>query len=81
MALYPNATDDDIVKRESAAADSSIMLSWWTDGQTAKRCNIKAYDAQRELQATPQNDVKLFTGNIIGSHNDKPHKFETPGKA
>jgi hypothetical protein len=43
---------------------------------------IPAYDTvNRGNTGEARSNVVLFASKIIGCHNDKPARFETPGKA
>jgi hypothetical protein len=72
-----NVTDKQQTDIENAYDDSAIRIPW-IDG-TMKA--FKSYDLQLELQAVEEPDARRFPGNIVGSHNDKPYRFETPGRA
>lgn len=82
-----NISDKQQVDFENAANDSAIRLPWF-DGkqeQTGETKFIRAYDlqAQGNTGSTVSSAVRQFSGSglSVGSHNDKPAMFETPGKA
>ena len=88
MAYRANVTDKQQADIERAEDDSAIRVMWF-DGKTQQTGAVKsfrAYDLQQqvagELSATDAH--KMVSGSVaggIGSHNDKPHRFDTPGKA
>lgn len=83
-ANVSNKQQDDI---ERAASHSAIRFPWF-DGktvQTGVTKTINAYDLQSQGNTGGQtNDAKKMianSGSVIGSHNDKPSRFDTPGRA
>ena len=87
MSYIPNVSDKQQNDIESAANDSAIRLLWF-DGktiQTGITKFIRAFDLQAQGNTGSQSTsaMRQFNGSglCIGSHNDKPARFETPGKA
>jgi hypothetical protein len=88
MPTYiPNITDKQQSDIEAAANDSAIRIMWF-DGkeqQTGATKFVRAYDlnAQGNTGAQTASAMRQFSGSglCVGSHNDKPARFETPGKA
>lgn len=87
MSYIKNITDKQQSDIENAANDSAIRVESF-DGkqnQVGKTKFIKAYDLQaQDSGAAPVTSaMRQFSnsGLCIGSHNDKPAQFETPGKA
>lgn len=83
----PNITDKQQGDIENALNDSAIRVVWF-DGkaqQTGATKFVRAYDLNAQGNSGSQsNDAMRLvanSGSIIGSHNDKPARFETPGKA
>ena len=69
------------------AADHSANRFFWFDGkteQTAATKSIRALDlqAQGNGAGTSSSARRQFSGDghAVGSHNDKPARFENPGK-
>ena len=86
MAYRANVTDKQQTEMERAENDSSMPLQWWRDGTTGEKRNIRAYDlqAQGDSGGSPSSAVSERQQRqrlIIGSHNDHPNRFATPGKA
>ena len=84
MAYRANVTDSQQEKIESAANDSGIAIYLQRDGVGQKKI-IPAYDlsAVNDAKPTPNDAVALNSRDslIIGSHNDKAHRFVEPGRA
>lgn len=91
MSTYrSNISDKEQADIERAADDSAIRVQSF-DGkvqQTGETKMVKAYDgvdgnaqAPNATGATSAIRQVPNSGSIIGSHNDKPSRFETPGKA
>lgn len=87
MSYIKNPTDKQQGDIERAKDDSSIRFPWF-DGkavQTAKTKSIPALDLQGQGNAggttTSSKRAISGSGSVIGSHNDKPSRFETPGKS
>jgi hypothetical protein len=87
MPYIPNVTDAQQTKIERAADDSAIRLSWF-DGrreQTPRTKFVRAFDlrAQGNQGSTVTDVSRQFgsSGHSLGSHNDHPCSFRTPGKA
>lgn len=87
MAYRANVSDKQQGDIESALDDSAIRLSWF-DGktiQTGMTKFIRAFDlsGQGNAGAGVTSAVRQFSGSglCVGCHNDKPARFETPGKA
>ena len=83
----PNVTDKQQGDIETAVDDSAIRFTSFDvatgDGEMK---SIPAYDLQSQDDAggSPNDAIQLGVtarNPIIGSHNDKPHRFENPGKA
>jgi len=79
-----NISDKEQTDIENAANDSAIRIQAF-DGkqqQVGETKFVRAYDLQPQGNpGGPANDAVRQAGNIIGSHNDKPHVFSEPGKA
>jgi len=88
MAYRANVTDKQQTDVERAQDDSAIRFPWF-DGQaqqTGEVKSIRALDLQPNGGTGEQTrDAReMVSGSIaggIGSHNDHPHRFDTPGKA
>jgi len=90
MAYRENVTDKQQSDIETALDDSAIRLQSFrlTEGQTqtvgvTKMIPAYASEGQSDGGGSP-NDVVLVGASgqkIIGSHNDKPHRFDEPGRA
>jgi hypothetical protein len=87
MAYRANVTDKQQVDIERAADDSAIRVMWfdWTTHQVGAVKSFRALDAQPQGNAAqPVTDAcKMVRNSIaggIGSHNDRPSCFFTPGK-
>ena len=87
MAYRANVTDKQQTDVERAADHSAIRFQWFDGkfGQRGETKAINAYDLQAQGNAGGQTTSAIRqlsgSGSIIGSHNDKPKRFETPGKA
>ena len=84
MSYIKNVTDKQQSDIEAAADDSAIRFAWFDPKvqQTGAMRAIPAYDTMNQGNTGEgRSDVVKTSTNIIGSHNDKPHLFETPGKA
>jgi hypothetical protein len=86
MAYRANVTDKEQSDLERAADHSAIRFPSFdvaTDAGEMK--SIRAYDLQAQADAggSPSSAVALNSRDrlVIGSHNDKAHRFATPGKA
>jgi hypothetical protein len=87
MSYRRNPTDKQQTDIERAEDDSSNRIAWF-DGKMVQTGQVKAIPA---LDVDGQGNVGGLctsakraipnSGAVIGSHNDKPHRFETPGKA
>jgi hypothetical protein len=79
-----NITDKEQGDLERAENDSAIPLQHF-DGkqeQVGEKKFIRAYDNQPQGNpGSSSNDSVTQPGNAVGSHNDKPAVFETPGRA
>ena len=87
MSYIKNVTDNQQEQIELAANDSAIRVESF-DGkldQVGQTKFVRAYDlnAQGNAASTVTSAVRQFNGSglCVGSHNDKPARFETPGKA
>ena len=88
MAYRANVTDKQQADIERAEDDSAIRVMWF-DGKTPQTGMVKSFraiDLQPQVSgSTGSNDsMKMVAGSVaggIGSHNDHPARFETPGKA
>lgn len=78
-----NVTDKDQADLESANDDSAIRVMWWKNGTDNQVLNIKAYDlqAQGDEAGSPSSAIRKNVALGITTHNDKPGRFDTPGKA
>lgn len=88
MAYRKNVTDKQQADIEQAADHSAIRFSWFDGkrGQVGQTKAINAYDLQAQGNGTGSQVTSAIkkiagSGSVIGSHNDKPAEFETPGKA
>ena len=90
MAYRANVTDKEQNDIERALDDSAIRLQSFelTEGQTQTEGVTKmipAYDLNNSADAggSPNDGVVQVsrTHMVIGSHNDKPHRFAEPGRA
>jgi hypothetical protein len=88
MATYrANVTDKQQVDLENALNDSAIRVQWFDgkEGQVGQTKFVAAFDmdAQSSRPDGVSSQVRQFSGSglCLGSHNDKPARFETPGKA
>ena len=95
MSSYrANVTDKEQVDLERSVDDSAIRVMWW-NGRLQQQGEVKVIKAN-DLQsgsdvagspgsaglvppATPNraNNQRM----VIGSHNDRPWRFDNPGKA
>lgn len=84
MAYRRNVTDKDQDTVETAENDSGIPIYVTRDGYGEKKV-IPAYDLQGEETGGVPNDAVVSNNSrarlSIGSHNDKPYRFDSPGKA
>jgi len=86
MAYRKNVTDKQQADIERFYDHSAIRIHWF-DGKYIQKGvtkSIPAYDLHNQgNDAEARSDaIQLVRGtNIIGSHNDHPNRFETPGKA
>jgi hypothetical protein len=70
------------------AADQSANRFAWFDGKSIQTGTMKAVPAL-DLQGqgntggvtTSSKRMVPGSGSVVGSHNDNPARFETPGKA
>ena len=92
MAYRKNVTDKQQGDIEQAADCSAIRIFWF-DGKYEQTGKVKAIPA---LDLTGQGNTggvttdsmrminprgsTLGSGSVIGTHNDKPAVFQTPGK-
>jgi hypothetical protein len=85
-----NVTDKQQADIESADNDSAIRVQSFDGGeqQVGQTKMVKAYDgldgnAQAPNATGATSVVRQIpgSGSIIGQHNDKPARFDTPGKA
>lgn len=78
-----NVTDKEQSDLERAADDSAIRFHHF-DGKEEQKGEdkfVRAYDNQPQGNpGSSSNDSRRGPGNIVGSHNDKPNVFETPGR-
>jgi hypothetical protein len=91
MPTYiPNVSDKQQSDIERAEDDSAIRLQSFSlvEGQTATEGQTKlipAYDLQAQSDGGGSPNDAVLANNrdqmIIGSHNDKPYRFEEPGRA
>ncbi len=85
MAYRKNVTDKQQNDIETALNDSAIRVQLFDgrQGQVGLTKMVPAYDPPPGIAAArlSPNDVVRRPGKVIGSHNDKPHRFEMPGKA
>ena len=87
MAYRANVTDKQQADIERAADDSAIRVPWF-DGktqQTGQMKSFRALDLQPQVSAehSSADAQKMVSGSVgggIGSHNDHPYRFDTPGK-
>lgn len=80
-----NVSNNEQDQIEKAADDSAIRIQLF-DGkqvQTGETKFIRAYDnqAQGNVGGQTTSSIAKYGGSVISQHNDKPHMFETPGKA
>lgn len=88
MAYRANVTDKQQADIERAEDDSAIRVMWF-DGkaqQTGVVKSFRALDLQQQVAGTcgATDAQRVVPGSVaggIGSHNDHPGRFETPGKA
>jgi hypothetical protein len=86
MSYIPNVTDKQQNDIENALNDSAIRLFWFDgkDIQTKETKFVRAYDLQAQGNTGSQvtTAMRQFSGSglCIGSHNDHPSRFDTPGK-
>lgn len=87
MAYRANVSDKQQCDIERFYDHSADRFAWF-DGksiQTGVVKAVRAYDlnAQGNDGSTASSAMRQFSGNglCVGSHNDKPARFETPGKA
>lgn len=87
MSYIANIIDKQQSDIESYNNNSAIRISWF-DGkavQTGLTKFVRAFDlnAQGNTGSQSTSAMRQFSGNglCIGSHNDHPARFETPGKA
>jgi len=90
MAYRANVTNKEQNDIETALDDSAIRLQSFelTDGQTGTEGvtkMIRAYDLQAQADAGGSPSSAVLANNraqmTVRSHNDKPHRFDEPGKA
>ena len=82
MAYRANVTDKQQSDVENALDDSAIRIPWFSTGTSGVTKFIRAYDAVPQTGvAVSQSDVVKRAGKVISSHNDKPWRELTPGKA
>ena len=86
MSYRKNVTDKQQGDIEAAAADSSNRFPWF-DGKEIQTGIVKAIPAldlqgQGNQGGTTTSSKRQIPGSgaVIGSHNDKPGTFDTPGK-
>lgn len=86
MSYRSNVTDKQQGDIERAADHSAVRLAWF-DGkqiQTGVTKAIPALDLQGQGNtggvSTSSKRVIAGSGAVIGSHNDKPARFDSPGK-
>jgi hypothetical protein len=87
MSYRKNVTDKQQGDIEAATADSANRFSWF-DGkqiQTGVTKSIPALDLQGQgnTGGTSTSSKRAISGSgaVIGSHNDRPSQFDTPGKS
>lgn len=87
MAYRANVTDKQQVDIERFNDHSATRFAWF-DGkaiQTGIMKAVRAYDLQAHGNdgSAVSSAMRQFSGSglCIGSHNDYPARFETPGKA
>ena len=87
MSYRANVSDKQQADLERATDHSATRFSWF-DGkaiQTGLVKAVNAYDLQAQGNSGGQSSSAkkqiANSGSVIGSHNDKPAMFETPGKA
>ena len=87
MSYIKNVTDNQQSQIENAANDSAIRFESFDGKQDQKGQTkfIRAFDLQAQGNVGSQvtSAVRQFSNNglWVGSHNDTPARFETPGKA
>ena len=85
MAYRANVTNKQQADIERAEDNSAIRIPWFTSDNVGATKSFRAYDlsAQAVAGATVSSNVRAIpnSGAVIGSHNDQPHSFATPGKA
>ena len=90
MAYRANVTDKEQSDIERAADDSAIRVQSFKleDGQTSTNADTKmvpAYDLSNTTDGggSPNDAVNQVNRAhmVVGSHNDKPHRFSEPGRA
>jgi hypothetical protein len=89
MTYRANVTDNEQATIEAANNDSAIPVrSNQQENQTiGKTKMVPAYGvgepANAENGTGTTSAIRAIPGSgaVIGSHNDKPHRFATPGKA
>jgi len=87
MGYRKNVTDKQQGDVEAAAAHSANRFAWF-DGKAVQTGTVKSIPAldlqgQGNTGGTSTSSKRAISGSgaVIGSHNDKPARFETPGKA
>lgn len=87
MAYRANVSDKQQVEIERFHDHSADRFMWF-DGkviQTGEVKSVRAYDLQAQGNAgsATSSAKRQFSGSglCVGSHNDKPARFENPGKA
>jgi len=88
MSYRANVTDKQQTDVERAADDSAIRIMWFNGKaqQTGAVKSVRALDVRPQGNAAqPVTDAcKMVAGSIaggIGSHGDRPFRFDAPGKA
>lgn len=87
MAYIKNPTDKQQGDIEAAAAHSANRFAWF-DGKAIQTGIVKSIPAldlqgQGNTGGTSTSSKRAIAGSgaIIGSHNDKPDRFDNPGKS
>lgn len=84
MSYRKNVSDKEQGDIERAADHSAIRFAWF-DGKAIQTGMMKAIPALSLLGRWRSGMTSAMraipgSGSVIGSHNDKPFQFETPGK-
>ena len=90
MTYRANVTDKQQADIERAEDDSAIRFASFGGAEgatqnTGETKSIKANDLSAQAASTNSTPSAMKqipgSGSVIGTHDDKPHTFATPGKA